>query len=123
MRSIARPLTPILYGDGVHDDTEALQVLIDGKDVMWRDGRLCDNKGSAITLRNLRFLTSRPIAIDFDDPRSIEISDCNFQSSVSPNYFGVMSKNDSGVIGKRLKPLFGKTRLFLATQSCWLISN
>jgi hypothetical protein len=30
--------SPILYGDGIHDDTDALQALIDGKPVNWSTG-------------------------------------------------------------------------------------
>ena len=32
--------TPILYQDGLHDDTEAVQALLDGKPVRYPDGRL-----------------------------------------------------------------------------------
>ena len=31
---------PIIYCDGIHDDTEALQAAIDGKVVRWPDGRV-----------------------------------------------------------------------------------
>ena len=30
----------IIYCDGIHDDTEALQAAIDGKVVRWPDGRV-----------------------------------------------------------------------------------
>ncbi len=29
---------PVLYGDGIHDDTAALQAAMDGKRVHWADG-------------------------------------------------------------------------------------
>ena len=32
--------TPILYQDGLHDDTEAIQALLDGKPARYPDGRL-----------------------------------------------------------------------------------
>lgn len=33
---VAEPPIPVLYGDGVHDDTAALQAWFDGRPVMWR---------------------------------------------------------------------------------------
>lgn len=36
---------PIIYGDGVHDDTEALQALLDGKVVEFADPAMADGAG------------------------------------------------------------------------------
>ena len=30
----------IVHMDGIHDDTEAIQAAIDGKEVRWSDGRI-----------------------------------------------------------------------------------
>ncbi|MDE2342113.1 MAG: hypothetical protein KGL63_01755 [Betaproteobacteria bacterium] len=37
--------TPILYGDGVHNDTIALQTLVDGGVVEFADARMAQNAG------------------------------------------------------------------------------
>lgn len=34
----------ILYGDGVHDDTEAMRAWFRGEAVRWADGRLATNE-------------------------------------------------------------------------------
>ena len=34
----------ILWGDGLHDDTEALQALIDGKNVRWSTGEEVEDR-------------------------------------------------------------------------------
>lgn len=36
---------PIIYGDGIHDDTEALQALLDGKVVEFADPAMADGAG------------------------------------------------------------------------------
>ena len=41
----AFPLPPILWGDGVHDDTAALQALIDGEIVEFADRTIADGCG------------------------------------------------------------------------------
>ncbi len=38
IKAKTKPDIPILYGDGVHDDTKALQAWIDGKPVKWGTG-------------------------------------------------------------------------------------
>lgn len=37
-------MTLILYGDGVHDDTEAIRAWYAGEDVYWPDGVLASNE-------------------------------------------------------------------------------
>lgn len=41
-KSVSKP-QHVLYGDGKHDDTEALQAWFDGKDVYWANGRIVNN--------------------------------------------------------------------------------
>lgn len=38
-QEIAAPTGPIIWGDGIHDDTAALQAFVDGRPVMHPDGR------------------------------------------------------------------------------------
>ncbi len=45
----AEPI-PILYGDGVHDDTEALQALFDGQKVRTADGSIFKEQNGVVHL-------------------------------------------------------------------------
>lgn len=50
-----------LYGDGRHDDTEAIQAWVDGKDIFTTDGRKVDSK----TLpHNREYKITKTITID-----------------------------------------------------------
>lgn len=39
------PSIPVLYGDGVHDDTEAFQALLDGKVIEFADAGMAEGAG------------------------------------------------------------------------------
>ena len=51
--AVVLPALPVLYGDGRHDDTHALEVALNGGDVLWSDGRpvgdVIDGKKFAIS--------------------------------------------------------------------------
>lgn len=67
----------ILWGDGIHDDTLALQALIDGKTVKRRDGStFARYHNGAILLRYGVFAVSSPIVITGGGHR---IDGCHFK--------------------------------------------
>ena len=79
----SRPLVPappkpsepshyILYADGEHDDTEALQAYIDGKPVYFRDGERAD-----LTRRGGMFSVSDTLYLRRDDGPGIV--NCSFR--------------------------------------------
>lgn len=49
---------PILYGDGKHDDTAAMQAWLDGRQVRGRDGRLLGR-----TIEGGSFVISGPLVV------------------------------------------------------------
>lgn len=66
LKALIRPL-PVLYGDGVGDDTDALTALFNGKPFRTADGFA----GTALNgeLRNGNFLLTRTLVIDNPDGR------------------------------------------------------
>lgn len=56
---------PVLYGDGVHDDTVAVQALLDRRPVRYADsfrGRV-ERDGESLTLRDGTFYVTSPVRI------------------------------------------------------------
>lgn len=69
----AQPATMVLWGDGLHDDTAALQALLRGDPVRWASGEPFNGH----LLAGKSFLLSRPIAFDSRGPvRRVE--NCRF---------------------------------------------
>jgi len=66
-----------LWGDGVHDDTLALQAMIDGKEVVRHDGAsFSRNPDGAIFLASGTYAVSSAIRLTGDGHHHIE--NCNF---------------------------------------------
>jgi hypothetical protein len=71
----AKP-TPVLYGDGKHDDTEALQAWFDGDRVVYSDGAVAGGP----TLANREFLISGPITLRGNAERHFTYNRVRFHS-------------------------------------------
>ena len=64
------PSAPILWGDGVHDDTEALQALLDGRVVEFVDASMAQGagwSGDYFRMPNGIFRTTAPIRMGSED--------------------------------------------------------
>jgi hypothetical protein len=67
-----------LHADGIHDDTEALQALFDGKRVrVARDGVTARNEGGLVRLIGGSFRQRRPIRVRSDT--NLYCGHCSFQ--------------------------------------------
>lgn len=92
MPVIARiPDSLILYGDGIHDDTKAMQAFLDGQRVLNADGTV---RGSGI--RSETFLLSGPLLIR-DSPGCRSVCDSVFRWEGEP-YSGPAYCAQSGFI-------------------------
>ena len=55
-------LYPILHGDGIQDDTEAIQALVDGERVLqWWDGKIIQAENGQIELPSKTFKVTGPL--------------------------------------------------------------
>ena len=69
LKIVERLLYPTLYGDGLHDETAALQAFFDG-DPVWVDGELVTE--SDRILRNGSYFTTEPVHLRARNLRGIE---------------------------------------------------
>lgn len=76
----ALDLYPILHGDGVHDDTAALQALFNGEKIIV-DGHVVDSSVARVFLRIRRFLVSSTIKITPESPAMLCVNECVFLAS------------------------------------------
>lgn len=63
---VAKNLLPqwlILYGDGMHDDTEALQALFNGEQVVTPDGEFIGKRNGVIELRGGAYQIFEPLTL------------------------------------------------------------
>ncbi len=61
--AMSKAYVPTLHGDLIHDDTEALQALLDGKSII-RDGQLLEPiAGQPIVLQGGRYLVSNTLRL------------------------------------------------------------
>ncbi len=74
VRSIERFFLPTLYGDGVRDDTAAIQALIDGKPYI-KNGLIVDSN----VLSGGRFRLSNPIILR--ENWEAQLTNCSFEST------------------------------------------
>ncbi|MCW3835633.1 hypothetical protein ACFQ1E_06125 [Sphingomonas canadensis] len=74
---------PLLHADGVHDDTEALQALFDGRPVrVAREGVVARNEGGNVRLLNGNFRVSRELAVR--DSVDLYSANCSFRLRQGP---------------------------------------
>jgi hypothetical protein len=66
--SILLPKRYLLYGDGIHDDTEAMQAWADNKEVVWGNGEKVKE------IQNKRLLISGTIHFPIDTPLKLLIN-------------------------------------------------
>jgi hypothetical protein len=76
---------PTLYGDNVHDDTVALQALIDGKPVISASGEfLYQTRGSEVLIPNGMFKITKPLVIDLES--KVNFTGCYFGCSLKEKF-------------------------------------
>ena len=81
---VPKPSILTLWGDGVHDDTKALQSLIDGKDVIRMDGATFMRRpDGAIFLASGTYALSSAIELRGEGHA---ITGCNFKPIGKPEY-------------------------------------
>jgi len=81
----------VLYGDGIHDDTEALQAACDGEPFVWR-GRLYDREDDWLVSGG-QFRLSRTLYVN----RAEQIGRQRRQGSIMGNVFDWNGTNSSGL--------------------------
>lgn len=73
LMKLAVPPRLVLWGDGIHDDAAALQALIDGKDVVRRDGStFIRSEHGGIFLAHGCYALGSPIVLDANVPNALE---------------------------------------------------
>lgn len=74
--------TPVLYGDGQHDDTRALQAFVNGEKVIYSDGtpaRMADGlRAGTYSVMSVATLPSRNVSTC---PSDVVIKGCTFEHS------------------------------------------
>lgn len=87
LADVVKDLVPqwlILYGDGEHDDTEALQALIDGKEVMRPDGELLSPGIATVSIQHMHFQVFKTLEFperNVELPHSIEFKYNRFDAN------------------------------------------
>lgn len=88
VRSVVPVRWPVLWGDGLHDDTEALQALFDGAPVEHAGQMLHRIRGFAGFIENRRFKISDTIYADrrADIPGFVGLRDCSVHGPGDQKY-------------------------------------
>jgi hypothetical protein len=93
-----RPAAIILYGDGIHNDTLALQALFDGNKYVFdqRTGMYMEQSGT-IRLSHGSYIVSSPLVVKAHRESLIEFDSCSFRQDESlpkpRSYFNLLTNS------------------------------